>query len=126
MTTEELKNRLKMFALRIIKLSESLPDTNTANTLGRQILRSGTSPGANYRSACLGKSDKDFLNKLKMVEEELDETLYWLELIIYSELIKEDLLKDLVKENNELLKIIVSSITTMKKKINSKNDKTVD
>ena len=61
-----------------------------------------------------------------MVEEELDETLYWLELIIYSELIKEDLLKDLVKENNELLKIIVSSITTMKKKINSKNDKTVD
>ena len=61
-----------------------------------------------------------------MVEEELDETLYWLELIIYSELIKEDLLKDLIKENNELLKIIVSSITTMKKKINSKNDKTVD
>ena len=58
-----------------------------------------------------------------MVEEELDETLYWLELIIQSELIKENLLKDLIKENNELLKIIVSSITTMKKKINSKNDK---
>ena len=61
-----------------------------------------------------------------MVEEELDETLYWLELIIYSELIKEDLLKDLVKENNELLKIIVSSITTMKKKMNPKNDKPSD
>ena len=58
-----------------------------------------------------------------MVEEELNETLYWLELIIQSELIKENLLKDLIKENNELLKIIVSSITTMKKKINSKNDK---
>jgi four helix bundle protein len=116
MTTEELKNRLKMFALRIIKLSESLPDTNTANTLGRQILRSGTSPGANYRSACIGKSDKDFLNKLKIVEEELDETHYWLELIIESGLVKADKLNDLMIENHELLKIIVSSIITMKKK----------
>ena len=84
MTTEELKKRLKVFALRIIKLSESLPNNTTGKTLGNQIIRSGTSPGANYRSACLGKSDKDFLNKLKMVEEELDETLYWLELIVES------------------------------------------
>jgi len=119
MTSEELKKRLKVFALRIIKLSESLPNNNTGKTLGNQIIRSGTSPGANYRSACLGKSDKDFLNKLKMVEEELDETLYWLELIVESGLIKEDLLKDLMAENHELLKIIVSSITTMKKKLNS-------
>lgn len=119
MTTEELKKRLKVFALRIIKLSESLPNNITGKTLGNQIIRSGTSPGANYRSACLGKSDKDFLNKLKMVEEELDETLYWLELIVESGIIKEDLLKDLMTENHELLKIIVSSITTMKKKLNS-------
>ena len=123
MNAIELKKRLQTFALRIIKLTESLPNNITGKTLGNQIIRSGTSPGANYRSACLDKSDKDFLNKLKMVEEELDETLYWLELIIQSELIKENLLKDLIKENNELLKIIVSSITTMKKKINSKNDK---
>ncbi len=121
MTTDELKKRLKVFALRIIKLSESLPNNITGKTLGNQIIRSGTSPGANYRSACLGKSDKDFLNKLKMVEEELDETLYWLELIVESGLIKEDLLKDLMNENHELLKIIVSSITTMKKKMNSEN-----
>ncbi len=119
MTSEELKKRLKVFALRIIKLSESLPNNITGKTLGNQIIRSGTSPGANYRSACLGKSDKDFLNKLKMVEEELDETLYWLELIVESSLIKEDLLKDLMAENHELLKIIVSSITTIKKKLNS-------
>ncbi|MFA5046132.1 MAG: four helix bundle protein [Paludibacter sp.] len=119
MNSEELKKRLKVFALRIIKLSESLPNNITGKTLGSQIIRSGTSPGANYRSACLGKSDKDFLNKLKMVEEELDETLYWLELIVESGLIKEDLLKDLMTENHELLKIIVSSITTMKKKLNS-------
>jgi four helix bundle protein len=95
-----------------------LPNTVTGRTLGNQIIRSGTSPGANYRAACLGKSDKDFLNKLKMVEEELDETLYWIELIIQSELIKENQLDGLISENEELLKIIVSSITTMKKRLN--------
>ena len=121
MTTDELKKRLKVFALRIIKLSESLPNTKAGQTLGNQIIRSGTSPGANYRSACLGKSEKDFLNKLKMVEDELDETLYWLELIIESGMMKEELLKDLMHENHELLKIIVSSITTTKKKLNSAN-----
>jgi len=123
MDAAQLKHRLKVFALRIIKLSEKLPNNNTGNTLGKQIIRSGTSPGANYRSACLGKSDKDFLNKLKMVEEELDETLYWLELIVESGLIQVNLLKELMAENLELLKIIVSSITTMKKKLNSDMNK---
>jgi four helix bundle protein len=122
MNADDLKKRLKIFALRIIKLSESLPNNITGKTIGYQIIRSGTSPGANYRSACLGKSDKDFLNKLKMVEEELDETLYWLELLVESGLIKENLIDDLMKENLELLKIIVSSITTMKKKLNSRKD----
>ena len=95
-----------------------MSNTVTGRTLGNQIIRSGTSPGANYRAACLGKSDRDFLNKLKMVEEELDETLYWIELIIQSELIKENQLNGLVAENEELFKIIVSSITTMKKRLN--------
>jgi four helix bundle protein len=122
MNADDLKKRLKIFALRIIKLSESLPNNITGKTLGNQIIRSGTSPGANYRSACLGKSDKDFLNKLKMVEEELDETLYWLELIVESGIVKANLLDDLIKENQELFKIIVSSITTMKKKLNSKKN----
>ena len=124
MTSADLKKRLKVFALRIIKLSESLPNSNVGNTLGRQIIRSGTSPGANYRSACIGKSERDFLNKLKMVEEELDETIYWIELIIESGLLKAKLLDDLLKENNELLKIIVSSIVTMKKKLNDKKNDT--
>jgi four helix bundle protein len=119
MNSDDLKKRLKEFALRIIKLTESLPNNITGKTLGNQIIRSGTSPGANYRSACLGKSDKDFLNKLKMVEEELDETFYWLELIVDSGLIRPGLLDDLMKENQELLKIIVSSIVTMKKKMTS-------
>jgi len=123
MDSVQLRKRLKIFAIRIIKLTESLPNNITGKTLGNQIIRSGTSPGANYRAACLGKSDKDFLNKLKMVEEELDETLYWLELIIESGLIKENLLKDLMTENIELLKIIVSSITTMKRKLNSDKNK---
>ncbi len=107
------------FALRAIKLAESLPKNVTGWAIAKQIVRSGTSPGANYRAARLGKSDKDFLNKLKMVEEELDETLYWLELLVESKLVKETLLKDLMNENQELLKIIVSSITTMKKRLNA-------
>jgi four helix bundle protein len=122
MNADDLRKRLKVFALRIIKLSESLPNNVTGKTLGNQIIHSGTSPGANYRAACFGKSDKDFLNKLKMVEEELDETLYWLELIVESGLVKLNLLDDLINENQELFKIIVSSITTMKKKLNSKKN----
>ena len=82
MNRDDMKNRLKMFAVRIIRLVDKLPNTSAGRAIGNQIVRSGTSPGANYRAACVGKSDKDFLNKLKMVEEELDETAYWLELII--------------------------------------------
>ena len=74
MTELELKERLKAFSKRIINLVDNLPQTNSAIAIGKQIVRSGTSPGANYRAACIGKSEKDFLNKLKMVEEELDET----------------------------------------------------
>ena len=122
MNSEELKKRLKVFALRVIKLAESLPNSLSGKTLGGQIIRSGTSPAANYRAACLGKSKKDFLNKLKMVEEELDETLFWLDLIVEAELVKPDLLKDLMNENHELLKIIVSAITTTKKNL-AKNGK---
>ncbi len=79
MSPEELKKRLQVFALRIIKLAESLPTTITGKAIAGQIIRSGTSPGANYRASCIGKSARDFLNKLKIVEEELDETLYWQE-----------------------------------------------
>ena len=118
MTSEELKNRLKMFSRRIIRLVDKLPNTLVGRAIGNQIIRSGTSPGANYRAACLGKSDKDFLNKLKIVEEELDETLYWLKLIQEEQLIKPDLLSDLMHENEELLKIIISSIKTMRARLN--------
>ena len=109
---------MKVFAVRIVKLVDKLPNTSAGRAIGNQIVRSGTSPAANYRAACLGKSDKDFLNKLKMVEEELDETLYWIELLGDTSLVKQELLSDLYRENEELLKIIISSITTMKSRMN--------
>lgn len=118
MTREEMKNRLKVFAVRVIKLVDKLPNTLAGRAIGNQVVRSGTSPGANYRAACIGKSDKDFLNKLKMVEEELDETAYWLELIMELELVKPELLQDLHHENKELVSIIVKSIITMRNKQN--------
>jgi four helix bundle protein len=119
MNSEELSARLKKFAIRILKFADNLPNTTSGRAISNQIIRSGTSPGANYRAACLGKSDKDFVNKLKMVEEELDETLYWLELIEESGSIKKNLIVDLTNENQELLKIIISTINTMKHKMNN-------
>lgn len=114
---EELKERLKVFAVRIVKLVDRLPNTAAGKAIGNQIVRSGTSPGANYRAACLGKSEKDFLNKLKMVEEELDETMYWLELIMELRLVKPELLESLYAENDELLRIIVRSVITMRERM---------
>lgn len=114
MDAEDLKKRFKMFSLRIIKMVDGMPNTISGNAIAKQIVRSGTSPAANYRAACLGKSDKDFLNKLKMVEEELDETIHWLETIRDSGMIKAEKLQDLLQEANELYKIIVSSIVTLK------------
>ena len=121
MTREDMKQRLKAFAIRIIKMVDEMPNTISGNAIARQVIRSGTSPSANYRAACVGKSDKDFLNKLKMCEEELDETSHWLELIIESGLLPKSRMVNLYEENLELLKIIVASIKTMRSKINEKN-----
>ncbi len=120
MTREDMKQRLKAFAIRIIKMVDEMPNTISGNAIARQVIRSGTSPSANYRAACVGKSDKDFLNKLKMCEEELDETSHWLELIIESGLLPKSRMVNLYEENLELLKIIVASIKTMRSKINEK------
>ena len=117
MTEAELKFRLKQFSLRIIRLVDEMPYSVSSKALANQIMRSGTSPYANYCAACIAKSDKDFLNKLKMVEEELDETSHWLELIGESGIKKQESLKDLYDENLELLKIIVASIVTVKNRI---------
>lgn len=117
MTEAELKFRLKQFALRIIRLVDEMPHSVSSKALANQNMHSGTSPYSNYCAACLAKSDKDFLNKLKIVEEELDETSHWIELIGESGIKKQELLKELYDENLELLKIIVASIVTVKTNI---------
>ena len=118
MTQNELKKRTKKFALRIIRLIENLPETRTSQVLGRQLLRSGTSVGANYRSACRAKSTPDFISKLGIVEEEADESIYWLELLVESNQIKRNPVENLMKEANEILAIIVASIRTARENRN--------
>ena len=117
MTKEELQERMTAFAVRIVKMVDAMPSTVAGMAIARQVVRSGTSPSANYRAACLAKSDKDFINKLKMVEEELDETMHWLDIIMRSELMKVSRLEPLSVECKELLSIIVKSITTAKVKL---------
>ena len=118
MTKDDLKQRLTDFAIRVIRLVNSIPRSIANDAISRQIVRSGTSPSANYRAACLGKSDKDFLNKLKMVEEELDETMHWLNIISQAEMVEPTRLVELQQECNELFKIIVSSIKTLRRRLN--------
>lgn len=112
----EFKRRTKQLALRVIRLVEALPQNRTADVIGKQLLRSATSVGANYRSACRGKSVADVVAKLGIVEEEADETLYWLELLIESGLVPAEKLKSLISETNEIIAMTVASIKTLKAK----------
>ena len=113
----ELQERMTSFAVRIISMVDALPTSLGAQTIARQVVRSGTSPSANYRAACLAKSDKDFLNKLKMVEEELDETCHWLDLIMRCQMLKTSRIEPLYQECEELLSIIVKSIVTLRTRL---------
>jgi four helix bundle protein len=115
MNQEEMKQRTKLFALGIIQLVESLPKERTAEVLGRQLLRSGTSVGSNYRSACRAKSIADFISKMGIVEEEADESLYWMELLIEAGIKVSMKMEALMKEAAELLSITVASIKTARK-----------
>jgi four helix bundle protein len=109
MRKEDLKARTKKFALLIIKLVEQLPNTKARRTIGEQIIRSGTSVAANYRSACRARSNADFISKITIVEEECDETLFWLELIEESNLLEKEKLEVLLKEADELTAIFTAS-----------------
>jgi four helix bundle protein len=120
MNPDELKKRTKAFGLRIIKLYEEVSKTKKGEILGNQLIRSGTSVGANYRAACRAKSDADFLYKIEIVEEEADESAYWLELISESNIIKKNRLDDLLKEANELTAIFTSSGRTVKQRRKAK------
>ena len=108
----EFKRRTKQLGLAVIRMTEKFPETRLAWVVKDQILRSALSVGANYRAVCRAKSDKDFINKMRIVEEEADETAYWLEIIEESDLIKSDDLRELKREVNELVAMVVASIRT--------------
>ena len=121
MTTDELKERFRKFSIRVIKLVNAMPNTIASNAIAKQIVRSGTSPAANYRAACLAKSNKDFLNKLKMVEEEIEETSHWLSIIMDAEILPCAQVEELYDESIELRRIVVRSIKTIKQAIDADN-----
>lgn len=114
MDQDAMKARTKAFALRVIKLTESLPPTCTADVIGKQLLRATTSVGANYRASRQARSRADFVNKLGIVEEEADESGYWLELLVESGIVPQDRLVELMRECDEITAIIVASFRTAK------------
>ena len=116
MTEVELKSRTKQFALRIIRLVESLPKNVAGRAIGNHLVRCGTSVGANYRFACRGRSRADFASKLAIVEEEADESAFWLELIVESKLVKPNLITPLLKEAEELTRIFAASTRSARRK----------
>jgi four helix bundle protein len=108
----ELRDRTKRFALRVLKLCDSLPKTDAARTISRQLLRSGTSVAANYRAVERARSRAEFVAKLGVVIEEADEALFWLELLVDSGIMSEPRLHELITETNELLSVFVASQKT--------------
>ena len=114
MEHQNLKDRTKQFAMDIVNIVASLPKDKIPDVLGRQLLRSGTSVGANYRATCRAKSQADFINKLAIVIEETDETQYWLELLVSSGILKREQVAKLWKEADELLRIMTTSSKTAK------------
>jgi four helix bundle protein len=114
MNEKEFKERTKKIALRVIKVVEALPSGKAADIMGRQLVRCGTSVGANYRAACRGKSSADVAAKLGIVEEEADETLYWLELLADSGKMRKSRLQALMDETEEILAMTVASIKTLR------------
>ena len=111
----DLKDRTKRYALRIIKLYQTLPTKSEAQIIGKQILRSGTSVGAQYREACRAKSPADFISKMEGSIQELDETGYWPELLVESKIMPAEAIADVQKETDELTAIFVASVKTAKK-----------
>jgi four helix bundle protein len=111
-----LRDRTKAFALRVIKMYCRLPKSTEAQVLGKQALRAGTSVAANYREACRGRSDAELISKLGIVEQELDETLLWLELLVESGIVPAAKMAALQKEADELLRMTIAAIKTAKRR----------
>ena len=116
MNSRDLKDRTKAFALRVVRLVEALPRSRAADVIGKQLLRSATSVGANYRAAKRARSRAEFVAKMGVVEEEADECVYWLELLTGANLLKPERVADLMAEANELVAITVASIKTARRR----------
>ena len=112
MNAEDMKKRTRAFALTIIRLVQGLPRTTEADVIGRQLLRSGTSVGANYRASCRARSQADFVAKMGIVEEEADESIYWMELLVDAGVVNSNAVAELLDEANQITAIVVSSIRT--------------
>jgi four helix bundle protein len=123
MDEAELKTRTKKFGLRCINLAESLPKTDTGRIVSNQLIRCSTSVGANYRAACRGRSAAEFVAKLGNVEEELDESAYWMEIIVDTGMKPLKLVEPLSEEADELLRIVVSSIKSTRPAIRNPKSK---
>jgi four helix bundle protein len=118
---EELKGRTKSFAIRIVRMSQSLPKSNEARVVGNQVLRSGTSMAANYRATCRARSRAEFVAKLGIVVEEADETVFWLELLEETGILRQEDVLELRKEGDELLAIFAASQVTARSNNGSMN-----
>ncbi len=113
---QQLRDRTQKFALRILRLYRSLSFAADTQVLGKQLIRSGTSVAANYRAACRARSKKEFTSKIGIVVEEADETVFWLELLSSSGLIKPELLRELLAESRELTAIFTAAYATASSK----------
>ncbi|HLF02829.1 MAG TPA: four helix bundle protein [Anaerolineales bacterium] len=111
---QDLRERTKKYALRVVRLCASLPIGSIPQTIGYQLLRSGTSVGAHYREADRGKSTPDFISKMEGALQELDESAYWMELLVEGEIVPAHRLADLLQETDELISIFVASVKTAK------------
>ncbi|WP_281226023.1 four helix bundle protein [Flavobacterium aquiphilum] len=119
MTTNELKIRTKQFSLEIINLIEKMPNSIACRAISNQIVRSGTSVGANYRAVCRARSDKEFVSKMNIVLEEADETVFWLEIINEKRWLSDLETQKLLDEGNQLTAIFVSSLKTVNTRLNT-------
>ena len=117
MNENDLKKRTKQFGLRIIKLVEALPKTQSARMIGNQLLRSGTSVGANYRAACRGRSKAEFIAKVGISIEESDESMYWIEMLTEAGIIPDEKVSALYKEADEIVAILTASAKTARRNL---------
>ena len=126
MTKDDLKTRTKQFALRVMKLVDALPRSLSGRAVGNQLVRSGTAVGANYRTACRARSRKEFLSRLGVVEEEADESGYWLELIADGALLKPKQVGALLQESAELTRIFAAAIKTTRTSLKKSSGRAAD